>query len=93
MDVNVPTVPTNEIVKVFEYQDYGVYIYDETGGWHHGAHCHVRRDSRDVANVRFDAGIAIVHGTVPRTLYDALLQRRPDLIAVWNRLNPERRID
>jgi hypothetical protein len=70
---------------------YSVYVYVEQGGRHHLPHCHVRWSDGE-AQVELP-NLAWLEGDAwPATARRLVEDHVADLVAAWNRLNPERTI-
>lgn len=79
------------MVRVATRGRFSVHVYAETGQPHHLAHCQVRwaGHSTQVALPTLDV---IVGDKLPRRAWQLLEDSLFEIIAEWNRLNPERSI-
>ena len=74
---------------VLRFGRYTVYIYDERGERHHEPHCHVHSpDSRASVSLR---SLLILDGRLATAALAVLADHLDELVAAWERLNPEER--
>jgi hypothetical protein len=74
--------------RVLRLRNYGVYVGDERGAQHHGAHCHVKDRGRPIASlhlVTLEPFFQIE--PLPDELMELIRENLDDLIAEWERLN------
>lgn len=77
------------MVKVVQRGRFGVYVYVERGQRHHKAHCHVLwPDGAAVVGLRTLERLA--GDELPATAEGLVRDSIDEIIAMWNRLNPER---
>lgn len=79
------------MVRVAQRGRFGVYVYDERGGRHHLPHCHVRW-SDGGTQVEPPNLLPLEGDPLPVMARRLVEEHVADLVAAWNRLNPERRI-
>ena len=68
-----------------------IYVYDERGQPHHRPHCNVRWSDGD-AQVALPSLVLLDGDPLPRAAWRLVNDHLADLVAAWNRLNPERPI-
>lgn len=77
------------MVKVAQRGRFGVYVYVERGHRHHEAHCHVLwPDGAAVVALRTRERLA--GDALPAAANALVRESIGEIVAGWNRLNPER---
>ncbi|HZQ35522.1 MAG TPA: DUF4160 domain-containing protein [Dehalococcoidia bacterium] len=76
---------------VLRFGPYMVYIYADDTDRHHLPHCHVRR-AGDTAVVELRQ-MQVIGGVVTQRVLTYLREHRAELVAAWNRFNPQQPID
>lgn len=79
------------MVRVAQRGRFSVYVYDERGERHHLPHCHVRWSDGE-AQVELPGLERLKGDVLPATARRLVGEHVAELIAAWNRLNPERTI-
>ncbi len=76
------------MARVFEFRNFGVYVYDERGAPHHLPHCHVKHRGRRVASVLL-LSLEVFHVVedLPDELMEMLAAQQEALLAKWRELN------
>lgn len=79
------------MVRVAQGGRFSVYVYDERGGRHHLPHCHVLWSDGE-AQVELPNRVVLEGDVLPAGARRLVRDHVAEIIAVWNRLNPERTI-
>ena len=79
------------MVRVAHRGRFSIYVYAEQGGRHHLPHCHVRWPDGE-AQVELPNLAWLEGDTLPATARRLVEDHVANLVAAWNRLNPERTI-
>ena len=79
------------MVKVVQRGRFSIYVYAESGQPHHHPHCHVEWSDGSTV-VRLPSGTRLAGDDLPTAARGLVNDAKGELIAAWNRLNPERPI-
>jgi hypothetical protein len=78
------------MTRIFRYKNFGVYVADARGEPHQMPHAHIKERGRGVCSINLftleplQRGIELDPGLIAE-----LKERQPEMLAEWERLNPD----
>lgn len=80
------------MTRVLRFKNFGVYVADARGEPHQMPHAHIKERGRGICSVNLFTLTPLQRGVeLPDELVKELKAHQPELLAEWERLNPDER--